>query len=126
MSISHGSYLAYGLRVSINPYEYNDEGLTPGEQVGQALSVPTVRATCPDVGHLQAGAYDDDMFFLTTECHTAEIAEVHWIGSGSDGNAQAKRLDWDRQLYRMVEIMGWRELICKPHTAGWFIVTDES
>ena len=54
MGFSHEAYVAYGVRVPVGPYVSDDAGLYPSEQVDQALSVPTVRAFCPDVGHLEA------------------------------------------------------------------------
>jgi hypothetical protein len=41
MGFSHEAYVAYGVRVGVNPYHYDENGRSAGEQVDQALSVPT-------------------------------------------------------------------------------------
>lgn len=121
MGISHEAYVAYGVHVAVHPYRYDENGRSAGEQVDQALAVPTVGEACPDVGHLQAGAYDRDMFFLVTKCDSAEPGEYTRIGSDE---TPATRGDWNRQLTHFLEVMGWTKLATEE--PGWFVIADES
>lgn len=118
MGFSHDAYVAYGVRIPLGAYQSDDEGLYPSEVVDLVLSVPTVKAYCPDVGHLQAGAYDEDFFFLVTKCDSAALGEYTRI-TYDDTDA-----DWDIQLERVVEVAGWRHLDLEP--PSWFVVADMS
>lgn len=121
MGFSHEAYVAYGVRVPVHPYHYDDTGRSPGEQVDQALSVPTVRDFCPDVGHLEAGDYDRDQFFIVTKCDSATLGEYTRITY--DGHDTA---DWNRQIQRLIEIMGWDRLYPDLEPPAWFVVADMS
>lgn len=118
MGISYDAYVAYGVRVGINPYSYNESGHDPGVQVDGALSVPTVKEACPDVGHLEAGAYDQNHIFLVTACESAGLGGYTRIGEGFE----ARNADWDRQITHLIEIMGWGNLV--DEKPGWFVVSD--
>lgn len=118
MGFSHEAYVAYGVRVPVGPYVSDDAGLYPSEQVDQALSVPTLRAFCPDVGHLEAGDYDRDMFFVVTKCDSAELGTYTRITYGDDTQ------DWDVQLERFLDVMGWSRLFPDLEPPGWFVVAD--
>lgn len=118
MGFSHEAYVAYGVRVPVGPYQYDDTGRSPGEQVDQALSVPTLRAFCPDVGHLEAGDYDADFFFVVTKCDSAELGTYTRITPDEDTR------DWDVQLERFLEVMGWARLFPDLEAPSWFVVAD--
>lgn len=121
MGFSYAAYVAYGVRIPVNPYSYDDNGRPPAEQVDQALSVPTVKAACPDVGHMQAGAYDNDVFFIVTKCESAGY-EPTWIHDLVN-SSEADELSWDRQILHLIEIMGWSGL-ADSFQPGWFVISD--
>lgn len=120
MGFSHEAYVAYGVRVPVNPYHYDENGRSPGEQVDQALSVPSVKEACPDVGHLEAGDYDRDQFFIVTKCDSATLGEYTRITY--DGDTER----WNVQLERFLEVMGWARLFPDLETPSWFVVADMS
>jgi hypothetical protein len=121
MGFSHEAYVAYGVRIPVHPYRSDGTGRTPGEQVDQALSVPTVKAACPDVGHLEAGDYDRDSFFLVTKCESAGYTPK-FISDLVD-STENEELSWERQLLHLIEIMGWNSL-ADAYAPGWFVVAD--
>jgi hypothetical protein len=120
MGFRHGAYVAYGVRVPVDPYVSDDAGLYPSEQVDQALSVPTLCASCPDVGYLEAGDYDADFFFVVTKCDSATLGTYTRITYGDDTR------DWDVQLERFLEVMGWSRLFPDLEAPSWFVVRDHS
>lgn len=120
MGYSTSAYVAYGVRVPVNPYEYDENGRNPGEQVDQALSVPTVKEACPDVGHMSAGDVDQEAFFLCTAFHEAGY-EATFMAELSCG----EEVGWDRQILHLIEIMGWSGL-ADAFAPGWFVVADTS
>jgi hypothetical protein len=120
MGFSHEAYVAYGVRIPVHPYHYDDTGRGPGEQVDQALSVPTLKAFCPEVGHLQAGDYDADFFFVVTKCDSATLGAYTRIVPDEDTR------DWDVQLERFLEVMGWDRLFPDLEPPSWFVVADMS
>lgn len=121
MGYSTSAYVAYGVQVPVNPYRYDSNDRNPGEQVDQALQVPTVKAACPDVGHLSAGKYDQHNFFLVTKCEEAgyEAAFVQDMAASTEG----QELIWDQQIMRLLEVMGWGGL-SDSFTIGWFVVAS--
>lgn len=120
MGFSTSAYVAYGVHVPVNPYHRDSNGRSAGEQVDQALQVPTVKAACPDVGHLEAGDYDRDSFFVTTAFHEAGY-EATWLTELSCGEESG----WDQQIMRLLEVMGWSGLV-DEYRPGWFIIADTS
>lgn len=122
--MDYSAYVAYGVHIPVNPYRSDDTGLFPDEQVDKALSVPTVKAACPDVGHIQAGDYDRDRFFLVTKCEEAEPGSYTRIGRDTLGRSTSDdELSWDRQILHLIEIMGWSGL-ADGFEPGWFVISD--
>jgi hypothetical protein len=120
MGYSTDAYLAYGVRVPVNPYHYDENGRNPGEQVDQALSVPTLKEVAPDVGHLSAGAYDRDSFFLVTFCESAGY-EPKFLDDVP--MTEAGEASWERQLLAVLEHMGWNGLV-DAWRPGWFVIAS--
>ncbi len=118
MGFSEEAYVAYGVHIPVDPHSYDEADMSIGEQVDQALSVPTVKIACPEVGHLSAGDYDKDKFFLVTKCDSAQLGEYIRVSLGSGTE------DWDRQLAHMIELMGWSNL--ELESPSWFVVADLS
>lgn len=115
------AYVAYGVQIPINPYHRNEQGDCASDQVDDALSVPTVKEACPDVGHLTAGNVDQDSFFLVTGFHEAGY-EAQSLGT----LPRAEEVGWDRQIHHLIEVMGWGGLIDGAYDPGWFVVADQS
>lgn len=125
MGFGHEAYVAYGVRIPVNPYHYhsNEDHLFADEQVTKALSVPTVKAACPDVGYLQAGNYDQDHFFLVTKCESAGY-EPKFLDDMAN-STENEELSWERQILHLIEVMGWSGL-ADSYQPGWFIIADLS
>lgn len=121
MSTSYSAYVAYGIEIPISPYGYDDSGCNAAEIVDKTLAVETVKAACPNVGHLQAGAYDLDRFFLVTSCHEAEIGQVRFVGAA----IQTER-GWDEQIKTALQALGWDLLYPDLLEPDWFVICDES
>lgn len=117
MGFSYDAYVAYGVHIPVDPYRYDESGHLPSDQVDLALSVPTVKEACPDVRYLEAGQYDENMFFLVTRCEGAELRTYKRIES------LAEEVDWDRQIKHLIEVMGWGGLV-DVIDPGWFVVAD--
>lgn len=124
MGIWTGAYVAYGVEVPGGAYapEPLEEGMYRDEAVDRALSVPAVRAVCPDVGHLSAGAYDQHRFFLVTACHTAGLGEVEWLPM----ERGTQEVLWTLQLRRALTLLGWAHHWPDLEEPRWFVVTDQS
>jgi hypothetical protein len=114
MGYYHSTYFAYGLRIPIDAHPWTETDRIDAE-------LATLKAECPDVGHLTAGDYDRDMLFLVTE--SDEIA------LGKYGRAMSatpeKCADWDRQLRNAVDQLGYGHLrdLEEP---GWICIPDLS
>lgn len=121
MGYSTSAYVAYGVRIPLSPYVYDENERNVGEQVDQVLSVQTVKAACPDVGHMTAGAYDQHEFFLTTAFHEAGY-EAQWVSDLAD-SSENQELSWERQLMHLIEVMGWTGL-ADSFQVGWFVVAS--
>lgn len=116
MDLSYAAYVGYGVLIPVDPYERNDKGMYPDEAVDQILSVGAVRSVCPDVGHLTATTYPQNMFFLVTQCDSAELGEYTRFTRDNDTGS------WDWQLDYLVQLMGWSGFdIERP---SWFVVSN--
>lgn len=118
MGYSQEAYVAYGVYIPLDPYAQDEAGLLTTEQVDQALSVPTVKIECPEVGHLSAGDLDRDKFFLVTQCDSAELGQYIRLIPNVDTE------DWNHQLAHLIDTMGWSGLDLEP--PSWFVVSDFS
>ncbi len=125
MGMYYEAYVAYGLRIPRDPYRCDNTGRTPREQVDQLLSVPTVKDACPDVGHLEAGAYDRNMFFLVTKRVSTCLGEYTRVSAPEDSSGNREReAEWTRQLSHVITLLGWSHPDLE--TPGWFVVADQS
>ena len=70
------------------------------------------------IGHLLAGAYDSDRFYLVTQVYSARCEALAVPDL-------APTADWDRQIRSAIEALGWTRFrqMDRPR---WFIVADVS
>ncbi|WP_031514806.1 hypothetical protein [Streptomyces sp. NRRL F-5123] len=111
MGFSRSTYFAYGLRINTDQYAWVESEHAEAE-------LPKIKADCPDVGHLSAGDYDRDMFFLVTKCNEVDLGEYEHVTPQS---ATAEQLaDWDRQLVAAAMALGYKD----TSAPGWLVVPD--
>jgi hypothetical protein len=111
MGMSHSTYFAYGVRIGTDEYGWQSSEHAETE-------LPKVKDSCPDVGHLSAGDYDQDMFFLVTECTEIKLGEFeHVTPTRVSAEQQA---GWDRQLTEAAKALGYSDV----SAPGWFAVPD--
>lgn len=111
MGFHHSTYFAYGIHVKTDTYPWEE-----GERAEDVLKQH--KATCPDVGHLSAGDYDRDMFFLVTKCDEVSLGKFEHV---TPQTATAEQLaDWDRQLIAAAMALGYAD----TSAPGWLVVPD--
>ncbi|MDK0520366.1 hypothetical protein [Streptomyces sp. ML-6] len=108
------TYLAYGLRIPTDAHPWHESG-----RIDAGLT--TIRDLCPDVGHLTAGQYDQDMVFLVTQYTEIELGTY-----GRTTTATAEQVaDWNRQLANAVDHLGYGH-IRDLDAPGWIAIPDVS
>lgn len=113
MGFSHSTYFAYGIHIPTNrPAGYEADHTED--------TLPTVKATCPDVGYLQAGDYDREMFFLVTHCEEIDLGKFEHVTP--DRITAEQRADWDRQLAAAAQSLGYDN----ASAPGWLAIPDMS
>lgn len=113
MGMYHSTYFAYGIHIPLNGHAWE-------ESERADVSLQRVKAECPDVGHLSAGDYDRDMFFLVTQCDSVDLGQFRHVNPQS---ADADQLaDWNRQLAAAARALGHD----KTGEPGWLTVPDVS
>lgn len=114
MGMYHSTYFAYGIHVPVEGSAWEES-----ERADDVL--PKIKAACPDVGHLSAGDYDRDRFFLVTKCDEVDLGNFAHV---TPQTATAEQLaDWNRQLAEAAERLGYGENTGAP---GWIVVPDLS
>lgn len=113
MGMYHSTYFAYGIHVTTSQYAW-----TEGDRADTEL--PKIKDRCPDIGHLSAGNYDADMFFLVTKSTEVDLGGFEHVTP--DTVAAEQLADWDRQLTEAARALGYSD-VSKP---GWFVVPDLS
>ncbi|MFG2225356.1 hypothetical protein [Streptomyces sp. NPDC048644] len=112
MGYYHSSYFAYGLRIPTDAHLWDET-----DRIDRVLA--TIKDRCPNVGHLTAGAYDDDMLFLVAECNAVSLGEY---GRAASATAE-QRASWDHQLAHAVHHLGYGS-ISGLEAPGWLCVPD--
>lgn len=115
MSMWHATYLAYGLHVPVDAYGGECD------RADETLGRPAVKRLCPDVGHLTAGGYDEDMFFLVAKVIRVELGNYLRIGK-EYGELEA---GWDCQLREAVQELGYTQYTGLEEP-GWLVIPDVS
>jgi hypothetical protein len=113
MGMSHSTYFAYGIHVTTGQHAWLES-----ERADEEL--PKIKAACPDVGHLSAGNYDADMFFLVTKCSEVSLGKFEHVTPQTAGAEQIA--DWDRQLIAAAMALGYTD----ASAPGWLVVPDLS
>lgn len=113
MGMYHSTYFAYGFRIP-------DDGAP--WQLAERLEaeLPKLKAQCPDVGFLQAGNYDEDMTFLTTECTEVDLGEFKTVTPQTATGDQLA--GWNGQLVVAAVALGVKDV----PIPGWIVVPDLS
>jgi hypothetical protein len=104
MGMYHSTYFAYGVRIP--------EGSDPDQMDDQLRG--------SGVGHLLAGSYDRDMWFLTTECSSVDLGSFESVFPESF--TRAEREGWDAALRKAAERIG----VTPMTEPAWFVVPDMS
>ena len=113
MGYYHSTYFAYGIHIPI-------KGAPWAESERADENLPALKDRCPDVGHLSAGDYDRDHFFLVTKCTEVDLGSFEHV---TPNTASADQLaDWNRQLAIAAEVLGYTN----ASEPGWFVVPDLS
>lgn len=112
MGMSHSTYFAYGLEIPTAGPAWQE-----AEHLEQEL--PKHKDRCPDVGFLQAGDYDQDMFFLVTDCQEIELGTYGRTNTATT----EQRANWDIQLANAVHALGYSDTAELP-APGWIAVPD--
>jgi len=113
MGYYHSTYFAYGIHIPLEGPAWKE-----AERADERL--PTIKADCPDVGHLEAGDYDRDHFFLTTKCDSVDLGKFEHVTPQTASPEQIA--DWDRQLIAAAMALGYKD----TSAPGWFVVPDLS
>jgi hypothetical protein len=113
MGYYHSTYFAYGVHVP-----NVDSAWQEADRADDAL--PKIKATCPDVGHLCAGNYDRDRFFLVTKSEEVSLGKYAHVTPQTATPEQIA--DWDRQLAAAVKALGYTD----TSAPGWIVVPDLS
>lgn len=113
MGYYHSTYFAYGLHVSV-------EGPAWEESERAETELPKIKDRCPDIGHLEAGDYDRDHFFLVTKCSSVDLGKFEHVTPQTASPEQIA--DWDRQLIAAAMSLGYTD----TSAPGWFVVPDLS
>lgn len=111
MGFSRSTYFAYGIRINTDQYAWEEADHAETE-------LPKIKSACPDLGHLSAGDYDQDDFFLVTRCNTVELGTFIHV---TPQTATPERIaDWDRQLIAAAMALGYTD----TSAPGWLVVPD--
>ncbi|MFI9200207.1 hypothetical protein [Streptomyces sp. NPDC053048] len=110
MGMYRSTYVAYGFRIP-------DTG-SPCEMADR-LDAQLTDPCFPDVGHIQAGDYDQDMTFLVTECTEVELGEFKATICRTTAEQCAI---WNDQLVKAAEAIGLDEI----PDPGWLVIPDLS
>lgn len=113
MGYYHSTYLAYGIYIPLNSHPWEE-----GERADRVLA--DLKTQCPDVGHLAAGDYDRDHFFLVTESTEIELGNFKHVTPQSVSPEQL--IEWNRQLITAAKALGYEN----PGEPGWISVPDLS
>lgn len=113
MGMYHSTYFAYGFRIP-------DTGAPWQMAERLEAELPKLKATCPDVGFLQAGNYDEDMTFLTTQCDEVDLGEFKTVTPQLF--PREERSTWNEQLRTAAAALGIEDIL-EP---GWIVVPDLS
>jgi hypothetical protein len=113
MGMYHSTYFAYGMHIPFDGYPWEE-----GERADTVLA--GIKEQCPDVGHLCAGDYDRDMYFLVTECTEVNLGEFKHVTPQAADTEQLAI--WNRQLAAAAEALGYA-VSAEP---GWLTVPDVS
>lgn len=113
MGMYHSTYFAYGIHIPTDRPAWEESERAETE-------LAKIKGQCPDVGHLEAGDYDRDMFFLTTKCTSVDLGGYEHV---TPQTATAEQYaDWDRQLIGAAMALGYKD----TSAPGWFVVPDLS
>jgi hypothetical protein len=113
MGCYHSTYFAYGIHIPGDGSAWEE-----AERADDELK--KIKADCPDVGHLSAGDYDRDFFFLVTKCSEVRLGKFEHV---TPQTATAEQLaDWDRQLIAAATALGY----ANTSAPGWLVVPDLS
>lgn len=113
MGFHHSTYFAYGIHVTTGQHAWQESEHAETE-------LPKIKDACPDVGHLSAGDYDRDFFFLTTKCDEVSLGKFEHVTPQTASPEQIA--DWDRRLIAAAMALGYTDV----SAPGWFVVPDLS
>ena len=118
MGFSTSAYHFYGVHVPKS--EWSEKWATAEAELLDPI-IHAVKDLAPDVTHLTAGAYDEDMLFLCIHQHGVSVeVKLGTYRHVTVGNV--RDLGWDAQLLAVADTMGY-ELTDWP---GWITVPDVS
>lgn len=112
MGMYHSTYFAYGIHIPTGDRPAWEES----ERADTEL--PKIKAGCPDVGHLSAGDYDRDMFFLVTKSTEVDLGGFEHVTPQTATPEQIA--EWDRQLIAAAMALGYTD----TSAPGWLVVPD--
>ncbi|MFI2426550.1 hypothetical protein ACH5A7_21045 [Streptomyces sp. NPDC018955] len=114
MGMYHSTYFAYGLHIPVDGPAWAETDRIDSE-------LAKLKDRCPDVGHLSAGHYDDDMVFLVTKTDEVRLGSYGRANLATD----EERAAWNLQLAHAVVALGYDELpdLAEP---GWLCIPDLS
>jgi hypothetical protein len=113
MGMYHSTYFAYGVHVRTDNYAWHEAEHADAE-------LAKLKDRCPDVGHLSAGDYDRDMFFLVTKATEVSLGTYEHVTP--DTATREQLLDWNRQLNEAAHALGYTDV----SLPGWLVVPDLS
>lgn len=118
MGFSTSAYHFYGVHIPKDQWS-NDWAGSEAEMIDHAIKA--VKDDAPDVRHLTAGGYDDDMLFLCIR-QEGVSTEVKLGTFRHVAEDDVQNSGWDEQLFAVVQAMGYR----KTGRPGWITVPDVS
>ena len=118
MGFTTDAYHFYGVHVPKDQWMEHWAN-AEGERLDSVIHA--VRADAPDVGHVTAGKYDEDMLFLAVVPKGTSIriplGDFRSVNGGTETDPS-----WNDQLLHVVKAIGYR----RTSPPGWITVPDMS